>query len=53
MRDEIELRSEAGFSMPANYRVEDRETTFRVMLAVFGCCSAAGFVLGLQIAGVL
>ncbi len=53
MRDEIQFRTEAGFSMPANYRVEDRETTFRVMLAVFGCCFAAGVVLGLQIAGLI
>lgn len=53
MRDEIQFRTEAGFSMPASYRVEDRETTFRVMLAVFGCCFAAGIVLGLQIVGVV
>lgn len=53
MHDEIQFRTEAGFSMPADYKIEDRETTFRVMLAVFGCCSAAGLVLGLQIAGVL
>lgn len=52
MREEIQFRTEAGFSMPANYR-EDRETTFRVMLAVFGCCFAAGVVLGLQIAGLI
>lgn len=53
MHDEIHFRTEAGFSMPADYKIEDRETTFRVMLAVFGCCSAAGLVLGLQIAGVI
>lgn len=53
MHDEIQFRTEAGFSMPADYKIEDRETTFRVMLAVFGCCSAAGLVLGLQIAGVI
>lgn len=43
----------AGFNLPADYKVEDREATFRVMLAVFGCCFAAGVVLGLQIAGVV
>ncbi|MCI0999181.1 hypothetical protein HWD97_03695 [Ochrobactrum sp. C6C9] len=53
MRDEVQFHTEAGFSLPANYKIEDRETTFRVMLAVFGCCSAAGFVLGLQIAGLI
>jgi hypothetical protein len=53
MHDEIQFRTEAGFSMPADYKIEDRETTFRVMLAVFGCCSAAGLVLGLQIAGLM
>lgn len=53
MHDEIQFRTEAGFSMPADYKIEDRETTFRVMLAVFGCCSAAGLLLGLQIAGVI
>lgn len=53
MRDEIQFRTEAGFAMPANYRVEDREKTFRVMLAVFGCCFGAGVVLGLQIAGLI
>ncbi|WP_433762020.1 hypothetical protein [Brucella anthropi] len=53
MHDEIQFRTEAGFSMPADYKIEDHETTFRVMLAVFGCCSAAGLVLGLQIAGLI
>jgi hypothetical protein len=51
MRDEIRIRTEVGFSLPADYKIEDRETTFRVMLAVFGCCSAAAVVLGLQIWG--
>ncbi|GAA5655782.1 hypothetical protein Brsp06_02149 [Brucella sp. NBRC 13694] len=53
MHDEIQFRTEPGFSMPADYKIEDCETTFRVMLAVFGCCSAAGLVLGLQIAGLI
>ena len=53
MREEVQFRTEVGFSLPADYKIEDRETTFRVMLAVFGCCSAAGFVLGLQIAGLI
>ncbi|MFB8343297.1 hypothetical protein ACWGNA_19800 [Brucella cytisi] len=53
MHDEIQFRTEAGFSMPANYKIEDRDTTFRVMLAVFGCCFAAGVVMGLQIAGLI
>ncbi|MFB8340938.1 hypothetical protein ACWGNA_03245 [Brucella cytisi] len=53
MHDEIQFQTEAGFSMPADYKIEDRETTFRLMLAVFGCCSAAGLVLGLQIAGLI
>lgn len=53
MHDEIQFRTEAGFSMPADYKIEDRETTFRVMLVVFGCCSAADLVLGLQIAGLI
>ncbi|MCQ9143310.1 MULTISPECIES: hypothetical protein [Brucella/Ochrobactrum group] len=53
MRDEIQFRTEAGFSLSANYKIEDRDTTFRVMLAVFGCCFATGVVLGLQIAGLI
>ncbi|MBA8861778.1 hypothetical protein FHW19_003505 [Ochrobactrum anthropi] len=53
MHDDVEFRTEAGSSMPADYQIEDRDTAFRVMLAVFGCCFAAGVVLGLQIAGVI
>lgn len=53
MRDEVQFRTEVGFSLPADFKIEDRETTFRVMLAVFGCCFAAGVVLGLQIAGLI
>lgn len=53
MRDEIRIRTEVGFSLPDDYKIEDRETTFRVMLAVFGCCIAAGTVLGLQMAGLV
>lgn len=53
MHDGMQFRTEAGFSMPANYKIEDSETTFRIMLAVFGCCFAAGVVLGLQIVGLL
>ncbi|WP_164874676.1 hypothetical protein [Brucella intermedia] len=53
MRDEIEFRTDAGFNLPESYKIEDCETTFRVMLAVFGCCFAGGIVLGLQIAGLI
>ncbi|WP_273794345.1 hypothetical protein [Brucella intermedia] len=53
MHDDIQIRTDAGFSLPESYKIEDRETTFRVMLAVFGCCFAAGIVLGLQIAGLI
>lgn len=53
MHDEIQIRTDAGFNLPDSYKIEDRETTFRVMLAVFGCCFAAGIVLGLQIVGVV
>ncbi len=44
MHDDIGIRTDAGFSLPESYKIEDRETMFRVMLAVFGCCCAAGLV---------
>lgn len=53
MHDDVQFRTDAGFNLPESYKIEDRETTFRVMLAVFGCCFAAGVVLGLQIAGLI
>ncbi|QNQ62213.1 hypothetical protein IB024_00135 [Brucella sp. 6810] len=40
MHDEFQIRTEAGFNLPDSYQIEDRKTTFRVMLVAFGCCSA-------------
>lgn len=53
MHDEIQFRTDAGFSLPESYRIEDRDTTFRLMLAVFGASVAGAVMLGFQIAGLI
>lgn len=53
MRNNVEFHTEAGFSLPETYRIEDRDTTFRVALAVFGFSCAAAAALGLWIAGLV
>ncbi|NNU62456.1 hypothetical protein [Ochrobactrum soli] len=53
MHDDAHFHTEAGFSLPENYRIEDHETTFRVALAIFGCSFASATVLALQIAGLI
>lgn len=53
MHDDIQFRANAGFSLPESYKIEDREATFRIMLAVFGASVSSALVLGLQIAGLI
>ncbi len=53
MHEEIRFRTEAGFSYPADYQIEDRETKFRLALAIFGFSCAIAVVLGLWIAGLV
>lgn len=47
--DDGQFRTEVGFSMPTDYQIEDRDTAFRLALAIFGCSCAAAAVLGAQI----
>ena len=49
MHDDVEFRTEAGFSLPSDYQIEDRDTAFRLALAIFGTSCAAAFALGAQI----
>lgn len=51
MHHDAQFHTEAGFYLPEHYRIEDRQTTFCVMLAVFACSLAGAVALGLQIAG--
>lgn len=53
MRDEIRFRTEAGFSYPADYQIEDREAKFRLALAIFGFSCATAVVLGFWMAGLI
>ena len=53
MHNDAQFHTEAGFSLPESYRIEDRETTFRVALVIFGCSFASATVLALQIAGLI
>lgn len=47
--DDGQFRTEAGFSLPTDYQIEDRDTAFRLALAIFGTSCAAAFALGAQI----
>lgn len=51
MHDDVHFKTEAGFSLPESYGIEDKETQFRLAVAILICSVAAATVLGLQIAG--
>lgn len=53
MHEEIRFRTEAGFSFPAEYQIEDHEAKFRLALAIFGFSCASAVSLGLWVAGLV
>ncbi len=53
MHEEILFRTEAGFSLPADYQIEVREAKFRLALAIFGFSCATAVVLGFWMAGLI
>lgn len=53
MHEEVQFRTEAGFSFPTDYQIEDREAKFRLALAIFGFSCATAVVLGFWMAGLV
>jgi len=49
MLDDVEFRTEVGFNLPSDYQIEDRDTAFLLVLAIFGTSCAAAVALGAQI----
>lgn len=51
MHEEIQIRTDAGFSLPESYRIEDCEAKFCLALVIFGFSCATAVVLGFWMAG--